>query len=152
MCVVVCDEHTQHAGLDQDGVMTGGVACEWATITVTKSMCLQTHHNVFVLCRQGFHSQWWDVTNHMAFWTTWRRAWLFFMTNPDFASAYGKHRVHRWAATVFSWPLRDTYPAPAAFWGLLLWNSISSTVHTAPFTFSSRTKHLWRLRLCLTAF
>lgn len=35
---------------------------------------------------------------------------------------------------------------------LLLWNSISSTVHTEPLMFSMRMKHLWRLRLCLTAF
>ena len=35
---------------------------------------------------------------------------------------------------------------------LFLWYSISSTVHTAPFTFSTRLKHLWRLRLCRTAF
>lgn len=41
---------------------------------------------------------------------------------------------------------------PLIFWGRLFWNSISSTVHTAPFTFSTRTKHLWRLRLCRTAF
>ena len=44
----------------------------------------------------------------------------------------------------------STYPL--IFWGRLFWNSISSTVHTAPFTFSTRTKHLWRLRLCRTAF
>ena len=35
---------------------------------------------------------------------------------------------------------------------LFLWYSMSSTVHTAPFTFSTRLKHLWRLRLCRTAF
>lgn len=74
------------------------------------------------------------------------------LPSPDCVFVYSKHHVHRLAATDFFWPRRDTYPAPAAFWGLLLWNSISSTVHTAPFTFSSRTKHLWRLRLCLTAF
>lgn len=45
---------------------------------------------------------------------------------------------------------RDTYPL--IFCGLLFWNSSSSTVHTAPLTFSTRTKHLWRLRLCRTAF
>lgn len=55
------------------------------------------------------------------------------------------HRV----LAAFPW---YTYPLPAVFCGLRLWNSISSTVHTAPFTFSKRTKHLWRLRLCLTAF
>lgn len=44
----------------------------------------------------------------------------------------------------------QTYPL--IFWGRLFWNSISSTVHTAPLTFSTRTKHLWRLRLCRTAF
>lgn len=44
----------------------------------------------------------------------------------------------------------QTYPL--IFWGRLFWNSISSTVHTAPFTFSTRTKHLCRLRLCRTAF
>lgn len=41
---------------------------------------------------------------------------------------------------------------PLIFCGLLFWNSISSTVHTAPFTFSTRTKHLCRLRLWRTAF
>lgn len=41
---------------------------------------------------------------------------------------------------------------PAIFWDLLLWYSSSSTVHTAPFTFSTRTKHLCRLRLWRTAF
>ena len=35
---------------------------------------------------------------------------------------------------------------------LFLWYSISSTVQTAPFTFSTLLKHLWRLRLCRTAF
>lgn len=35
---------------------------------------------------------------------------------------------------------------------LFRWNSSSSTIHTAPLMFSTRTKHLWRLRLCLTAF
>lgn len=41
---------------------------------------------------------------------------------------------------------------PVIFWDLRFWYSISSTVHTAPFTFSTRTKHLCRLRLCRTAF
>lgn len=36
--------------------------------------------------------------------------------------------------------------------GLLLWYSISSTVHTAPLTFSTRMKHLWRDKLWRTAF
>lgn len=38
------------------------------------------------------------------------------------------------------------------FWPFLLWYSLSSTVHTAPFPPSTRTKHLWRLRLWRTAF
>lgn len=81
--------------------------------------------------------------------------------------AYSKYSVYLWATRSSplmssSWLLvrarrvshrqKRTYPFPAAFCGLLRWNSISSTVHTAPFTFSRRTKHLWRLRLCLTAF
>lgn len=85
--------------------------------------------------------------------------------------AYSKHCAHWWGGarrpkmSGFWWLLAIsentqgsgclsmcTYPLPAVFCGLLLWNSISSTVHTAPFTFSKRTKHLWRLRLCLTAF
>ena len=37
-------------------------------------------------------------------------------------------------------------------WGLLLWNSISSTVQTAPLTFSTRMKHLCSDRLWRTAF
>lgn len=41
---------------------------------------------------------------------------------------------------------------PVIFCGRLFWNSSSSTVQTAPFTFSTRTKHLWRLRLWRTAF
>lgn len=41
---------------------------------------------------------------------------------------------------------------PVIFGGLLFWYSTSSTVHTAPFTFSTRTKHLCRLRLWRTAF
>lgn len=41
---------------------------------------------------------------------------------------------------------------PVIFWDRLLWYSTSSTVHTAPFTFSTRTKHLCRLKLCRTAF
>lgn len=44
----------------------------------------------------------------------------------------------------------STYPV--IFGGLLFWYSTSSTVHTAPFTFSTRTKHLCRLRLWRTAF
>lgn len=55
---------------------------------------------------------------------------------------------HQWTETQGS--KGRTYPL--IFWGRLFWNSISSTVHTAPFTFSTRTKHLWRLRLCRTAF
>ena len=35
---------------------------------------------------------------------------------------------------------------------LFLWYSISSTVQTAPLTFSTLLKHLWRLRLWRTAF
>lgn len=38
------------------------------------------------------------------------------------------------------------------FCPFLFWNSSSSTVHTAPILPSTRTKHLWRLRLCRTAF
>lgn len=38
------------------------------------------------------------------------------------------------------------------FCPFLLWYSASSSVHTAPFSPSTRTKHLWRLRLCRTAF
>lgn len=45
---------------------------------------------------------------------------------------------------------RPTYPV--IFGGLRFWYSRSSTVHTAPLTFSTRTKHLCRLRLCRTAF
>lgn len=38
------------------------------------------------------------------------------------------------------------------FCPFLLRNSSSSTVQTEPFLPSTRTKHLWRLRLCRTAF
>lgn len=41
--------------------------------------------------------------------------------------------------------LSHTYPV--IFCDLRFWYSTSSTVHTAPFTFSTRTKHLCRLRL-----
>lgn len=44
----------------------------------------------------------------------------------------------------------QTYPV--IFCDLRFWYSTSSTVHTAPLTFSTRTKHLCRLRLCRTAF
>lgn len=37
-------------------------------------------------------------------------------------------------------------------WLLFLRNSNSSTVHTAPFSLSTRTKHLCRLRLWRMAF
>ena len=45
-----------------------------------------------------------------------------------------------------------SYPAAAPLCGLLLWYSTSSTVQTAPFTFSTRIKHLWRDKLWRTAF
>ena len=41
---------------------------------------------------------------------------------------------------------------PPPLWGLLRWYSTSSTVHTAPFTFSTLMKHLWRDKLWRTAF
>lgn len=41
---------------------------------------------------------------------------------------------------------------PVIFCDLRFWYSTSSTVHTAPLTFSTRTKHLCRLRLWRTAF
>jgi len=44
-----------------------------------------------------------------------------------------------------------TYPDEVR-WGRLLQNSASSTVHTAPFTFSTLMKHLCRERLWRTAF
>ena len=45
-----------------------------------------------------------------------------------------------------------SYPLSRRFWVRWLWNSCSSTVQTAPFTFSTRTKNLCKLRLCRTAF
>ena len=45
-----------------------------------------------------------------------------------------------------------SYPAAAPLCGLLRWYSTSSTVQTAPLTFSTRMKHLWRDKLCRTAF
>ena len=45
-----------------------------------------------------------------------------------------------------------SYPAAAPLCGLLLWYSTSSTVQTAPFTFSTRIKHLWSDKLWRTAF
>lgn len=45
-----------------------------------------------------------------------------------------------------------SYPAAAPLWGLRRWYSTSSTVQTAPLTFSTRMKHLWRDKLCRTAF
>ena len=47
---------------------------------------------------------------------------------------------------------QNPYPAEQPRWGLLRWYSTSSTVQTAPFTFSTRMKHLWSDRLCRTAF
>ena len=41
---------------------------------------------------------------------------------------------------------------PDSFWGRRFWYSISSTVQTAPLTFSTRTKHLWSDKLWRTAF
>lgn len=122
-------EHTQDSILKENRVMTGR---RFMSVLKIKSTCLQTH--TLPALQAEFDS-----------------LWIFFMPTPNCAFISSKHHV-RLAATDFFWPLTDTYPALAAFWGLLLWNSISSTVHTAPFTFSSRTKHLWRLRLCLTAF
>ena len=46
----------------------------------------------------------------------------------------------------------QSYPAEQPLWGLRLWYSTSSTVQTAPFTFSTRIKHLCNDRLCRTAF
>ena len=45
-----------------------------------------------------------------------------------------------------------SYPAAAPLCGLRLWYSTSSTVQTAPLTFSTRIKHLWRDKLWRTAF
>ena len=44
------------------------------------------------------------------------------------------------------------YPAAAPLCGLRRWYSTSSTVQTAPLTFSTRIKHLWRDKLWRTAF
>ena len=41
---------------------------------------------------------------------------------------------------------------PESFWGLRFWYSTSSTVQTAPLTFSTRTKHLCNDKLWRTAF
>ena len=48
------------------------------------------------------------------------------------------------------WQFLKTYPE--SFWGLRFWYSISSTVQTAPLTFSTRTKHLCKDKLWRTAF
>ena len=45
-----------------------------------------------------------------------------------------------------------SYPAAAPLCGLRRWYSTSSTVQTAPLTFSTRIKHLWRDKLWRTAF
>ena len=45
-----------------------------------------------------------------------------------------------------------SYPEAAPLCGLLLWYSTSSTVQTAPLTFSTRMKHLCRDKLWRTAF
>ena len=45
-----------------------------------------------------------------------------------------------------------SYPAAAPLCGLRRWYSTSSTVHTAPLTFSTRIKHLWSDKLWRTAF
>lgn len=47
---------------------------------------------------------------------------------------------------------RERRTHPVIFGGLRFWYSCSSTVQTAPLTFSTRTKHLCRLRLWRTAF
>ena len=44
------------------------------------------------------------------------------------------------------------YPAAAPLCGRRRWYSTSSTVHTAPLTFSTRIKHLWSDKLWRTAF
>ena len=46
----------------------------------------------------------------------------------------------------------SSYPAAAPLCGLRRWYSTSSTVQTAPLTFSTRIKHLWRDKLWRTAF
>ena len=65
-----------------------------------------------------------------------------------------KTRISGFECFIPEKPYPDAAAAAAAapLCGLLLWYSTSSTVHTAPLTFSTRMKHLWRLRLCLTAF
>ena len=61
--------------------------------------------------------------------------------------------VGRLWCTEVPWGGMGGWPThPVIFGGLRFWYSRSSTVHTAPLTFSTRTKHLCRLRLCRTAF
>lgn len=135
-------EHTQDSILKENRVMTGR---RFMSVKNQKHVPPNTHSS------SSTDWVWLPVMESHDFLDNLTLIWIFFMPNPNCAFISSKHHV-KLAATDFFWPLTDTYPALAAFWGLLLWNSISSTVHTAPFTFSSRTKHLWRLRLCLTAF
>jgi len=62
-------------------------------------------------------------------------------------------RIANFTHWLLSYPVAAAAAAAAVpLCGLLLWYSTSSTVHTAPLTFSTLMKHLCRLKLCRTAF
>ena len=63
------------------------------------------------------------------------------LVEPRYGAREGLHEPHA-----------PAYPDEQPRCGRRRWYSTSSTVHTAPFTFSTRIKHLCRERLCLTAF
>lgn len=62
------------------------------------------------------------------------------------------NRWFLWLSAQWIFDFFKSYPAVAPLWGLRRWYSISSTVQTAPFTFSTLMKHLCKDKLCLTAF
>lgn len=88
----------------------------------------------------------WDLSNGHVNRIEWKKTnWLMCEFNGD-CKAAKLQLCHRLLVSVVS------YPAAAPLCGLRLWYSTSSTVQTAPLTFSTRMKHLWSDKLCRTAF
>lgn len=81
-----------------------------------------------------------------------------YVTLRFFTNCYLKMLSQKWSyestkMVIFDWKWQfsnETYPE--SFWGLRFWYSTSSTVQTAPLTFSTRTKHLCKDKLWRTAF
>ena len=90
----------------------------------------------------------------LKFWVS-DQKWSFLAENDLFLIQFGvsdqtwsflTENIHFWPICSFL----KTYPE--SFWGLRFWYSTSSTVQTAPLTFSTRTKHLCNDKLWRTAF